>query len=113
MKQGWYAKAAIRKCFSKLVFFKISRYLQLYKRDSNTGVFLWILRDLYEQLLCGTPPVAAFGYCNQSKLFRHMTASKFQGQHIVQFNFGRYEGMCPPTKTEIIRGCFQWDFAKF
>ena len=34
--------------------------LQLYwKRDSGTGVFLWILRNFYEHFLYRTPPVAA------------------------------------------------------
>ena len=27
------------------------------------------------------PPVAAFGYSNQWKIFREISASKFQGQH--------------------------------
>ena len=48
-----------------------------------------------------TPPLAAFDYSNQSKIFRETTASKFQGQHATQFN--RYEALCPATKTEIYR----------
>ena len=28
-------------------------------------------------------------------------------------NFCKYEGLCPATKTEIHRRCFQWNFAKF
>ena len=47
-----------------------------------------------------TPLVAAFGYSNQSKRFREITASKFQRQHAAQFNFCRYEGLFPATKTE-------------
>ena len=38
---------------------------------------------------------------NQSKIFRKINASKFQGQHAPQFSFYRYEGLCPATKTEI------------
>ena len=45
---------------------------------------------------------AAFGYRNQSKIFREITASKFQGQHVAQFN--KYEVQCPATKTEIHGG---------
>ena len=48
-----------------------------------------------------TPPLAAFDYSNQSKIFRETTASKFQGQHATQFN--RYEALCSATKTEIYR----------
>ena len=48
------------------------------------------------------PPLAAFDYSNQSKIFQEITASKFQGQHATQFN--RYEGLCPATKTEILCG---------
>ena len=36
------------------------------------------------------------------------TASKFRRQHAAQFDFCRYEGLCPATKTEIHR-----EFAKF
>ena len=32
----------------------------LLTRDSNTGSFLWILLNVYEQLFYRTPPVAAF-----------------------------------------------------
>ena len=39
-------------------------------------------------------------YSNQSKIFREITASKIQEQHAAQFNFRRYEGLCPATKTE-------------
>ena len=38
-------------------------------------------------------------YSNQSKIFREIFASKFQGQHTVQFNFCTYEGLCPAAKT--------------
>ena len=35
--------------------------LQLYyKRDSGTGVLLWILRNFWEQLFCRTPPDDCF-----------------------------------------------------
>ena len=37
---------------------------------------------------------------------------KFQEQHAAQFNFCRYEGLCPATKTEIHRECFQQNCAK-
>ena len=57
-----------------------------------------------------TPPLAAFDYSNQSKIFQEITASKLQGQHATQFS--RYEGLCPVTKTEI-HWLFQWNFAKF
>ena len=47
-----YTKVAIRRCSSKYAFLKISQYSQqntcwtlfLIKGDSNTGVFMWILR---------------------------------------------------------------------
>ena len=31
----------------------------IFKRDFNAGVFLWILRNFYEQLFYWTPPVAS------------------------------------------------------
>ena len=37
-------------------------------------------------------------YNNQLKIFWEITASKFQGQHVAQFNFCRYEGLCPQQK---------------
>ena len=40
-------------------------------------------------------------YSCQLKIFREITASKFQGQHATQFNFCRYLGLCPATKPEI------------
>ena len=46
--------------------------------------------------------MAAFDCINQSKIFREITAWKFEGQHATQLN--RYEGLCPATKTEIHRG---------
>ena len=57
--------------------------------------------------------MAVFGYSNQWKILREKIASEFQGQHAVQFNCCRYEGLSPATKTEIHRGCFQWNFPKF
>ena len=39
-------------------------------------------------------------------LVTRINRTKFQGQHAAQFNFCRYEGLCPATKTEIHRGCF-------
>ena len=36
----------------------------LLKRDSNTGVFLWNLRNFSEQLFYGTPPMTAFLWCS-------------------------------------------------
>ena len=38
-------------------------------------------------------------YNNQAKIFREIFASKFQGQHAVQFIFYSYEGLCPATTT--------------
>ena len=49
-----------------------------------------------------TTPLAAFDYGNQSKIFREITASKFQGQHAKQFN--SYEGLYLATKTKTHRG---------
>ena len=60
-----------------------------------------------------SPPVAAFGYSNQSRIFREITVSKFQGQHAAQFSFRRYEDLCPAAKTKIHCGCFRRNFAKF
>ena len=42
-------------------------------------------------------------YRNQLKIFRKITASKFQGQYAGQFNFCRYEDLCSATTTEIHR----------
>ena len=45
-----FTEAVVRRCFLKWVFWKISQYSQkntcvgISKRDSYTGVFLWILR---------------------------------------------------------------------
>ena len=42
------------------LFYKASRRpATLLKRDSNTGVFLWILRNFQEHLFYRKPPVAA------------------------------------------------------
>ena len=54
-----------------------------------------------------SPPVAAFGYSNQLKIFREIPASKFQGQHAGQF---RYGGLCSTTKTKIHRESFLRNF---
>ena len=45
--------------------------------------------------------MAAFGYNNQSKMFRGITASNYQREHDAEFNFWRYEGLYPATKTEM------------
>ena len=45
---------------------------------------------------------AAFDYSNPSKIFREITASKFQGQHATQIN--RYGLLYPAIKTETYRG---------
>ena len=52
---------------------------------------------------------------NQSQIFREITASKFEGQHVPQFSFYRYEGLCHGTKTEIHHGFLRFprNFAKF
>ena len=50
---------------------------------------------------------AAFGFSNQLKITWEISASKFQRQHATQFNFCRYEGLCPATKPEI-----HWDVSK-
>ena len=39
--------------------------------------------------------------------------NRFQEIDAMQFNFCRYEGAYPATKTEIYRGCLQQNFAKF
>ena len=36
------------------------KHLQAWKIDSNTGVFLWALRNIEEQLFYRTPPVGAY-----------------------------------------------------
>ena len=51
--------------------------------------------------------MAASGCSDQPKIFREMSASKFQGQHATQF---RYDGLCSATKTEIHHGCILRDF---
>ena len=43
----------------------------------------------------------------QSKIFREISALKFQQQHAAQF---RYDGLCSETKTEIHCGCFLRNF---
>ena len=42
-------------------------------------------------------------YGNQLKIFGEITASKFPGQYAAQFNFCRYEDLCPASTTEIHR----------
>ena len=68
-------KCSIKKLFSKIslnsqentcarVSFLIKLQLQLYwKRDSGTGVFLWILRNFKEHLLYRTPLGDCFCLC--------------------------------------------------
>ena len=58
-----HSEAAVRRCSSKQAFLKISQYLQdtcigayFLIRDSNTGVFLRILRNLREHIFRRTPP---------------------------------------------------------
>ena len=54
--QTFLTEAAVPRCSSKEVFLKVSQYSQkniwrpvtLLKRNSNTGVFLWILRNVSE-----------------------------------------------------------------
>ena len=70
------------------------------KRASNTGAFL-------------NTSDSCFWYGNQSTIIREITGSKFQGQHATQFNFCRYDGLCPASKTEIHRRCFSQNSAKF
>ena len=57
-------KAVVRRFSSKYVFLKISqispRPAALLKRDSSTGVFLWILLNFQEHLFYRSPPVIAF-----------------------------------------------------
>ena len=60
-----------------------------------------------------TLPVATFGYSNQSRIFQEITTLKFQGQHASQSDFCRHEGLCPATKTEILRCWLRWNFQKF
>ena len=63
----WSSFYALKTSCTKQLFadvFKIDvlmiwRPSTLLKRDSNTGVFLWISRNLYEQLFYRTPPLAA------------------------------------------------------
>ena len=38
---------------------------------------------------------AAFGFSNESIIFREITVSKSQGQHAAQFNLCTYEGLPP------------------
>ena len=57
--------------------------------------------------------VAVFGYSDLSKIFREITASKFQGQYAAQFTVCRYEGLCPATKTEIYTGVSKGIFQNF
>ena len=61
-----------------------------------------IAKPLRTAFFYRTPPLAAFDYSNQSKIFQEITASKFQGQHATQFN--RFEGLCLATKADIQRG---------
>ena len=41
------------------VSFIINSFFKKTKTDSGTGVFLWILGNLYKHFFCRTPPVAA------------------------------------------------------
>ena len=82
----WTREAAARRCFSKM-FFKILQYsqknrlhwslflIELQARplglfDSNTGVFLWVLRNFYDSFFKRTPPVAA------SRIFENILRSE-------------------------------------
>ena len=67
-------KKSVLKSFAKFTgkhlrqsLFQISRPgLQLYrKRNSGTGVFLWILRNFYEHLFHGIPPSDCF-FCSRN-----------------------------------------------
>ena len=106
MKQGRYTKTAVRRFFSKQVFLKISRL-----KETPTPVLSCDYCKIFKSsFFYRTPPMAAFGYNNQWKVFREITTSKFQGQHAAQFNFCRYEGLWPAAKTKIQGGCFPRNF---
>ena len=93
------------------VFDKVAG-LQLYKKEIPTQEFSYEYCKIFKKVLYKTLPVATFGYSNQSRIFQEITTLKFQGQQASQFTFGRYEGLCPATKTEIQRCWFRWNFEK-
>ena len=67
--QVFFQRADVRKCSSKYVLLKISKYLQestsalrpatLLKRDSNTGMLCEYCEIFKKTFLCRTPTVAA------------------------------------------------------
>ena len=75
----WFSEAVSRRCSGKKVFLKISQNsqentcarvsflnkvtcLRPAKRDSDTGVFLWILRNFKENFFYRTYPMSACGF---------------------------------------------------
>ena len=55
----YYALSSRSQVFLKIGVLRTWRTSTLLKRDSNTGVFLWILRNFKKQLFHRTPPLAA------------------------------------------------------
>ena len=59
----------------------------LFKRDSNTGVSLWILRSVQEYLFRGAPPVATFAVLKNSpgkRQWRRLNRSIFLRLRVTQ-----------------------------
>ena len=97
-------------CWS-LFLIKLQAY-NFIKKEIPTQEFSYEYCKIFKKVLYKTLPVATFGYSNQSRIFQEITTLKFQGQQASQFTFGRYEGLCPATKTEIQRCWFRWNFEK-
>ena len=106
-------KTVIPRCFSKYVYLEVSQYsctrkylcwclfliklaCSFIKKRFKHICFPVILQHFYKQL-----------FYRPLVIFREMT-SKFQGQ----FNFCRYEGLCPAAKLEIAVA-FHWMLQNF
>ena len=92
--------------FLKILWYSQENICFGVSRDSNIDAFLWTqyCKIFKQSFFYKTLPVTAFSYSNQWKIFWEITALKFQGQHAAQFNFNRYEGLCPPTKHKSTAG---------
>ena len=88
-------------CWSPLLI-KVNN--KLYLKETLTHVFSCDVAKLFKNSFFRSPPVAAFGYSNQSKISQEISALKFRVQDAAQF---RYDGLCSATK---FTRCFWQNF---
>ena len=106
MKQERYTKAANRRCFSK--YSRCScKFLDVHKKTP-------VLESLFNKvagLNLNTSGGCFWVQQSIAKIFQEITSSKSQGQHAVQFNFCRFEGLLYALQLkQIHRGCFPRNF---